>query len=107
MSIAQALQRLFPGTQNGREYEIIDRGQGARISVWSLPSPIPSDAEIAAASALAVTAAQARAEILAIEEASGFNRRQREYLIAHSGDRRLVDALTVDETLIAQKRRNI
>lgn len=44
------------------------------------------------------------ADILAAEEATGFTRRQREYLLAHLADASLKGRLQMVETVIAAKR---
>jgi hypothetical protein len=54
--IANALQVLYPAAIPGVDYLLQDDGNGPYIREWSLPDPVPSDAEIKIASEYAVKA---------------------------------------------------
>jgi hypothetical protein len=59
MSLARAIETLFPGIDFERECLLVDNGDGPRIGNWNRPEKQPTDAEIAAAQVLADAAQQA------------------------------------------------
>ncbi len=66
MSIAKAINVLFPGIDFERECLLVDNGAGPRIAKWSRPEKQPTDAEIAAAQVL-VDAAESAQEAKRVE----------------------------------------
>jgi hypothetical protein len=107
--LASALAVLFPDATPGVDYEVRDDSDGAgpKIVRWNLAAPRPTAAELATAAAQAEASYAAKRDIAALEEATGLNRKAREWLLSQGSFANMKAALSDVDTTIATKRASI
>lgn len=107
-NLGTILQHLYPNANALRDYRVQDDGSGPYIAHWNseLLGPQPDQAALEAAEQKALDAIAAKRKIADIEAATGFTRKQREFIVAN-GDGALKAALAVKESEIAAEREKL